>query len=72
MSVGTTAPTQPAADSPPIDEALRESLAREFRVSPWRVEAIYHEELLQNRVLTPKQSAFIPPSSARSPNPPDR
>ena len=45
MSVATTAPTQAAADSPPIDEALRESLAREFRVSPWRVEAIYREEL---------------------------
>ena len=27
---------------------------------------------IQNRVLRPKQSAFMPPSSARSPKPPDR
>jgi len=40
-----TASTQPAADLPPIDETLRESLAREFHVPPWWVEAIYREEL---------------------------
>jgi hypothetical protein len=45
MSVATTAPAQPAADAPPMDEALRESLAREFHVSTWQVEAIYREEL---------------------------
>ncbi len=45
MSVATTAPAQPAADSPPMDEALRESLAREFHVSAWQVEVIYREEL---------------------------
>ena len=45
MSVATTAPAQPAADAPPMDEALRESLAREFHVSAWQVEAIYREEL---------------------------
>jgi hypothetical protein len=45
MSVATSAPTQTAADSSPMDEALRESLAREFHVSPWQVEAIYREEL---------------------------
>ena len=45
MSVATTAPAQPAADSPPMDEALRESLAREFHVSAWQVEMIYREEL---------------------------
>ena len=28
-----------------MDEALRESLAREFHVSAWQVEAIYREEL---------------------------
>jgi hypothetical protein len=42
----TTAPTtQPAADWPPMDESLRDSLAREFHVSAWQVEAIYREEL---------------------------
>ena len=45
MNVATIAPAQPAADSPPMDEALRESLAREFHVSAWQVEAIYREEL---------------------------
>ena len=45
MSVAATAPAQPAADSPPIDDALRESLAREFHVSAWQVEVIYREEL---------------------------
>jgi hypothetical protein len=45
MSVATTAPAPPEADSPPLDEALRESMAREFHVPAWRVEAIYREEL---------------------------
>ena len=45
VRVGTTAPAQPAADSPPIDEALRESLAREFHVLAGQVESIYREEL---------------------------
>ena len=45
MSVATTAPAQPTADTPPMDEALRESLAREFHVSAWQVEMIYREEL---------------------------
>ena len=46
MSVATTAPTtQPAADWPAMDEALRDSLAREFHVSAPQVEAIYREEL---------------------------
>ena len=45
MSVARTAPAQPAADGPPMDETLRESLAREFHVPAWQVEAIYREEL---------------------------
>ena len=49
MNVATIAPAQPAADSPPLDEALRESLAREFHVSAWQVEAIYREELCRLR-----------------------
>jgi Protein of unknown function (DUF3562) len=45
MNVATTVPAQRAADSSSIDAALRESLAREFHVSAWQVEAIYREEL---------------------------
>ena len=45
MNVATTVPAQPAADSPPLDEALRESLARELHVSAWQVEASYRDEL---------------------------
>jgi Protein of unknown function (DUF3562) len=45
MNVAMTAPAQPAADSPPLDEALRESLAREFHVSALQVESIYRDEL---------------------------
>ena len=45
MSVAMTEPTQPAADSQPMDEALRESLSRELQVPAWQVEAIYREEL---------------------------
>jgi hypothetical protein len=45
MNVVTTAPAQPAADSPTLDAALREALAREFHVPARQVEAIYREEL---------------------------
>jgi len=45
MNVATAASTQPAADSSPMDETLRESLAREFHAPAWQVEAIYREEL---------------------------
>ena len=45
MSVATIAPAQPAVDSPPMDEALRESMAREFHLPAWQVEASYREEL---------------------------
>jgi Protein of unknown function (DUF3562) len=45
MDVATTEPAQPAAESPPLDEALRESLARQFHVSARQVEAIYRDEL---------------------------
>ena len=45
MSVARTAPAQPSTDGPPLDEALRETLAREFHVPAWQVEAIYREEL---------------------------
>jgi Protein of unknown function (DUF3562) len=45
MNVATTAPAQRAADSPSIDAALCESLARELHVSASQIEAIYREEL---------------------------
>jgi hypothetical protein len=44
MNVAMNAPSQQKADSPLIDAALCESLAREFHVSAWEVEAIYREE----------------------------
>lgn len=44
MNAAINAPSQQVADSPLIDAALCELLAREFRVSPWEVEAIYREE----------------------------
>ena len=45
MNVATTVPAQRAAYLPSIDAALCESLACEFHVSVWQVEAIYREEL---------------------------
>ena len=45
MNVAKTAPPRRSADSPSIDAALCESLARELHVSAWQVEAIYREEL---------------------------
>jgi hypothetical protein len=45
MNVATTAPAQLAADLPPLDEALCESLARQFHVSARQVEVIYRDEL---------------------------
>ena len=45
MNAAMKAPVQPAADLPPMDDALRNSLARKFQVPEWQVDAIYREEL---------------------------
>jgi hypothetical protein len=45
MKGATTAAARLSADTPSIDAALCESLAREFRVPARQVEAIYREEL---------------------------
>lgn len=45
MNVATNAPVQRAANSPSVDVAVCESLAREFHVPTRQVEALYREEL---------------------------
>jgi hypothetical protein len=61
MNVATTVPAQRAADSPSIDAALRESLAREFHVSAWQVEAVYREERAGSPPVpaSPRFSAYL-------------
>lgn len=45
MNIATAVPAQQAPDSPLIDAALCDSLARELNVSAQQVEAIYREEI---------------------------